>query len=42
MQGKLYLDKNRILREIYLQHEESVPSWIQSPLAQGRLVWLSQ
>ena len=38
-QGKLYQDGNRILREIYPQHKESVLSWIRSPLAQR---WIEQ
>lgn len=38
-QGKLYQDGNRILREVYPQHKESVLSWIRSSLAQR---WIEQ
>jgi hypothetical protein len=42
-QGRLYLEGDRILREIYPDHLDAVLAWVQSPIArewmrQGRLV----
>jgi SAM-dependent methyltransferase len=42
-QGRLYLEGDRVFREIYLDHVEPVMAWIQSPIArdwmqQGRMV----
>ena len=38
-EGRLYLHGDRVLREIYPQHSETVLSWLRSPLAQR---WMQQ